>query len=406
MTDLGNAFIDNSMQCWSCPIFDRMFQVISQAAANAYPLFMEICVILFCTMFAFYIFGAIWKNMSEGFNDGWFNKSLRPMLINSLFAVVFMGMGPMLPRFITTITFEPVAYVTETYSAAMLNQTQEIIDEPITYDELEYDEEDAKKGIFRTQLRDSVINTAKITISMFQYFMKLGVAIMDAGLSWAMFLGVGAFVKHLILILVGLYLFKEFFKMFFKFLCYFADVIIAMAMFAFFFPLSLATAVFKDIDDKDMPSWMSWVKTLGKGVGVEQIKNLISAIVSLGAAVIVYTVILVIIANFFTDNADGDVNHFEELLASVINGDIFETDLNQSGLNDLSLASIIVLVYVLTYIYDNIPKITEMILGMFSITPDKNEVGNKLGQDIWDASKGFLNKGKAVTKVIWKKVRS
>ena len=241
---------------------------------------------------------------------------------------------------------------------------------------------------------------------MFQYFMKLGVAIMDAGLSWAMFLGVVAFVKHLILILVGLYLFKEFFKMFFKFLCYFADVIIAMAMFAFFFPLSLATAVFKDIDDKDMPSWMSWVKTLGKGVGVEQIKNLISAIVSLGAAVIVYTVILVIIANFFTDNADGDVNHFEELLASVINGDIFETDLNQSGLNDLSLASIIVLVYVLTYIYDNIPKITEMILGMFSITPDKNEVGNKLGQDIWDASKGFLNKGKAVTKVIWKKVRS
>ena len=394
MTDLGNAFIDNAAQCWSCPIFDRMFQVVSEAAAAAYPLFVEICVALFCIMFAFYIFGAIWKNMTEGFKDGWINKSLRPMFVNSLFALTFLGLGVIVPRFITTITFEPVAQVTQTYATAMVNLTPEDVAEHVTYEPIEIDD---SNGIFRAQLRDSIINTAKVTITVFQSFMKLGVAILDAGFSWSMFLGVGALVKHIILVFVGLYLFTAFFKMFFKFLCYFADVIIAMAMFAFFFPLSLTTAVFKDVGD--VPSWLSWVKTLGKGVGTEQIKNLISAIISLGAAVITYTVILVIISKFFTD-PDGNINHFEELLASIMNGDIFETDLNQSGINDLTITSVVVLVYVLTYIYDNIPTISKMILQMFDVSEDKNEAGKAMGNDLMQATKSFWDKGKSVVKTI------
>ena len=62
--------------------------------------------------------------------------------------------------------------------------------------------------------------------------------------------------------------------MFFQFLCYFIDVIIAMAMFAFFFPLSLVTTAFKE--SADVPYWLSWIKSLGKGVGVEQIKNMVT----------------------------------------------------------------------------------------------------------------------------------
>ena len=400
MNDLARSFIDNAVQCWSCPLFDRMFQIVSNAAAAIYPKFVVVCVVLFCIIFAFYVFGAVWKNLKEGFRDGWFEKSLRPILVNSLFALTFLGMGILLPRFITTITFEPVAYVTQTYASAMMQQTPEQIDQHVTYEPATIDD---SNGIFRAELRDTIIDIAKITITQFQVYMKLGVAILDSALSWSMFFGIGAFVKHFILAIIGVYLFWAFFKMFFKFLCYFADVIIAMAMFAFFFPLSLVTATFKEASD--VPSWLSWVKSLGKGVGVEQIKNLISAIISLGVAVITYTVILVIITKFFAD-PDGNINNFDTLLASIMNGDVFSTDLDQTGINDLTLTSVVVLVYVLGFIYDNIPNITKMILQMFDVSADKNQVGEKWGNDLMQASKGFIDRGKTVAKKVienWKK---
>ena len=394
MTDLGQSFIDSTVQCWSCPVFDRLFQVVSNAAAAAYPKFVMICTILFCVIFAFYVFGAVWKNLTNGFQDGWFNKSLRPVFVNSIFALAFLGMGIALPRFISTVTFEPVAYVTENYAAAMIKLTPTDIAEHVTYEAPDITDD---TGIFRQQLRDAVINTAKVTITQFQSFMKLGVAIIDTGLSWDMFFGIGALIKHVILIIIGVYLFWEFFKMFFKFLCYFADVIIAMAMFAFFFPLSLITTAFKEASD--LPSWLSWIKNLGKGVGVEQIKNLVGAIISLGAAVITYTIILVIIVKFFAD-PDGGINNFETLMAAVADGTIFETNLDTTGIDDLSLTSVIVLVFVLTSIYENIPKVTNMILGMFEVSADKNEAGKKLGEEIMTTTKGFYNLGKGVVKTL------
>lgn len=400
MTELGQSFIDNTVQCWSCPLFDRLFQIVSNAAAAVYPKFVIICTILFCVIFAFYVFGAVWKNMTTGFNDGWFDKSLRPVFLNAIFALAFLGLGTQLPRFITTVTFEPVAYMTQNYAAAMIKLTPEQIDEHVVYQSETIDD---SGGIFRQELRDSIVGTAKVTLTMFQSFMKLGVAMLDAGLSWHMFWGVGAFLKHLLLVFVGIYLFWGFFKMFFKFLCYFADVVIAMAMFAFFFPFSLITAAFKEAGD--LPGWLSWVKTLGKGVGVEQIKNLIGAIVSLGVAVITYTVILVIIAKFFAD-PNGEVNNLETLLESIMSGTVFETDLNQSGINDLSLTSVIVLVYVLGFIYNKIPDITKYILGMFDVTADKNEVGKALANDTMQATKFFLNKTGSIAKTIIKKARS
>ncbi len=400
MTELGQSFIDNTMQCWSCPIFDRVFQIISQAAGVAYKDFVIICTVLFFVIFGFYIFSAVWKNMTEGFKDGWINNSLRPIFINSMFVLAFLGMGAMLPRFITTITFEPVAQVTETYAAAMMKLTPEVIEEHVTYEAPDIDD---SNGIFRQELRDSVINTAKVTITLFQSLMKLGVAMIDAGLTWSMFFGIGAFIKHIILTIIGVYLFMAFFKMFFKFLCYFADVIIAMAMFAFFFPLSLVTAAFKEVNDKDMPSWLSWIKTLGKGVGVEQFQNVLNAIVSLGVAVITYTVILVIIAKFFAD-PDGNVNNFEALLAAIMDGDVFELDLDNTGLNDLTITSVVVLIYVLTFIYDNIPKITEMVLGMFGINSYNYEVGEKLGDSLLKTSKLMVKQTKDTVKTIAKHV--
>ena len=392
MTEFGASLIFNTVQCWSCPIFDRMFQIISEAASAAYPIFVGICVMLFMVVFAFYVFGAVWKNMSTGFNKGWFDKSLRPVFINALFALTFLGMGVMLPRFITTITFEPVAYVTQSYAGTMLKMTPTEIDERVVYQGPDIDDENK---IFRQELRDAIIGTAKVTITMFQSFMQLGIAMLDEGFSWDMFLGVGAFVKHIILAFVGLYLFWMFMKMFFKFLCYFADVIIAMAMFAFFFPLSIMTATFKEA--ADVPYWLSWIKNLGKGVGVEQIKNVISSIISLGVAVITYTVILVIMVKFFSD---GSVNHFDELMSAITSGRVFEMDLETSGLNDLTITSVVVLVYVLGFIYDKIPDITKMILGMFEVSADKNDVGKEIGDSIMKFTKGVIDTTKEKVKTI------
>ena len=394
MNELASSLISNTVQCWSCPIFDRMFQIVSNAAAVAYPKFVVICTILFCAVFAFYIFGAVWKNMTNGFQDGWFAKSVRPVFINSLFALAFLGMGIMLPRFITMVTFEPVAYVTQTYATAMVKLTPEKIDEHVVYQPTEMDD---SGGIFRQELRDSIIDTAKVTITMFQSFMNLGIAMLDTAFSWSMFLGIGAFIKHFILAIIGLYLFWNFFKMFFKFLCYFADVIIAMAMFAFFFPLSMITAAFSDAGD--VPYWLSWIKKIGKGVGVEQIKNMVGAIISLGVAVITYTVILVIIAKFFAD-PNGNINNFDLLMDAIMNGDVFETDLNTSSMNDLTITSIVVLVYVLGYIYDKIPDITKMILGMFEVSAGKNDVGEKMGDSLMQATKGFIDLAKNSAKDI------
>ena len=396
ISEIGQSFISGTVQCWSCPIFDRMFQVISQAAGQAYDGFVLICVVLFCAFFSLYIFGAVWKNMTKGFQDGWINKSLRPVLINSIFALGFLGMGVMLPRFITTITFEPVAYVTQTYATAMLKSTPEVIEEHVTYKPLKTT---VTNGIFRDDLRVAIINIAKVTITQFQGFMNLGVAMLDSAFSWDMFFGIGAFIKHLILAFVGLYLFLGFFKMFFSFLCYFADVIIAMAMFAFFFPISLMAAAFRDTTDDDLPSWLGWIKSLGKGVGVEQIKNLIAAIISLGSAVITYTVILVIIARFFTDPNDG-TNNFDALLLAIMNGTVYSEDLNVTGKYDITITSVVVLVYVLTFIYRKIPEITDIILGMFKAPrPDADiaKTRENLGNSVMSATKSmFKGIGKGI----------
>lgn len=398
MDTLGQSFVNNAVQCWSCPVFDRLFEVVSLAAAKVYPIFVTLCVILFCVVFAIYVFGIVWKNLTgkyaDGFKDGWFKNSIWTIVKNSLFVVAFLGMGVLLPRFITTITFEPVAYVTQTYAVAMLKQTPEQIDQHVTYTPVQLYEDE---GVFRPQLRDAIIGTVKVTITMFQNYMKLGAAMLDAAFSWSMFSGVGAFVKHLILAVIGLYLFIAFFKMFFRFLCYFADVIIAMAMFAFFFPLSLVTAAFRDLKDGDIPNWLSWIKKFGVNVGIDQIKNLISAIVSLGAAVITYTVILVIIMRFFTD---GTGDNFDALLAAVNNGQVFESDLDTSSLTDLTIGSIVVLVYVLEFIYDNIPKVTKMILQMFDVPEDKNTVGNKTADNIMVLTKATVDTGKKIIKNI------
>ena len=145
-----------------------------------------------------------------------------------------------------------------------------------------------------------------------------------------------------------------------------------MAFFAFFFPLSLILMSFKDAEHA--PEWFG---SLGKNVGANQIKNLINAIVTLGSTVLTFTVIMVVLAKFFSA-PDASVN---DLMTAITTGQIYDDDLNTENLKAMTLSGCIVLVYVLRYISDQIPKVSKMILSAFGVE-EKKQYGDQLANDM------------------------
>lgn len=380
-----NPLVDASVQCWGCPIFDRLFQVISNAAASVYKQFTFFCVILFCVLFAFFILNAVWKNMRGGMSDPWYQKSVKPVFINSLFALAFLSLGVYLPRFVTTVTFEPVAQVALIYTQSMVQTDSDTVNEKVTYQPMPM----ADDGFYRPQLRDTIIMLMKTTITQFQSYIKLGIVVMDSAFSWDALLGIGALVKHIIMFFIGMYMAYSFFKLFVRFCFYFADIIIAMTFFAFFFPLSLTLVAFKG---SDAPKWITG---LGKNVGTDQFKKLINAIIALAAAVLTYTVIMVIIAKFFSA-PDATVN---DLMQMILSGEVFADDLSKDNLASMTLMSSLVLVYVLNFIQKQIPDVTSMVLGAFGVSTE-NSVSEQLADDAMKLTTNIIDTTKKVGKTI------
>lgn len=389
MNGLLNNFVDSTIQCWSCSIFDQLFTVISKAAAAVYDKLATFCIILFCVIFAFFVLNAVWQNIKNGAKDSWYDKSIQRVFINAIFVISILSMGVIIPRFVTQITFEPVAKITLIYEENILKQTEEDVNSRVNYVPIKI--QDSDEYFFRPQLRDTIIQIAKTTITQFQSFMKLGIAIIDEALTWNLLHFIAHLFKHLILIFAGIYLFWGFFKLFFRFLCYFADVIVAMMFFAFFFPLSLVMMIFKGAEN--VPSW---VNNIGKGMGADQIKKLISAIVSLAAAVITYTVIMVIIARFFS----GIGTSTEEIMTAITSGQIFEADLDDDNIANFTIMGTVVLVFVLNFIYSQIPQVTNKIMEAFNIKLEKNEVGEKVADDVMGLTKSAWDMGKQFGKTI------
>ena len=381
-----NSFVDDAVQCWGCALFDRLFQIVSVAAAQIYDYFSNLCMILFLAMFTVFMLNAIWQNFKNGFSDPWYKKSIQKVFINSLVAISLMGAGVAIPRLITTITFEPVAQITLMYTQSMIKQDSDIVNQKVTYTPVKMSDD----GFYRPELRDKIIMLMKTTITQFQAYIKLGIAVMENAFSWNALLGIGNLIKHVILFFIGLYLAWGFFKLFFRYCCYFADAIVAMAFFAFFFPLSLATIAFKGADS--VPGFIS---KIGNGVGINQIKNLISSIVTLGSVIITYTVIMVIIAKFFSA-PDASV---VPLMDAITSGEIYEKDLNTENLQAMTLMSCIALMYVLNYIYKQIPQISKMVLGIFGVG-EENQLSEKMADDALTLSKNIINTAVNVGKTI------
>ena len=385
MNGFMNSLVDSSVQCWGCPVFDRLFQVVSDAAGAVYGQFVIFCGILFCVLMAFYIINAVWQNMKSNISDPWYQKSLRPVLINSLVSLAFLSMGVVLPRFITSVTFEPVANIALVYTQNMLQMDTDTINEQVTYVPSEMSDD----GFYRPQLRDTIIMLMKTTITQFQSYMKLGIAVMDRAFSLDALLGIGSLIKHIILFFIGLYLFYGFFKLFVRFCFYFADIIVAMAFFAFFFPLSLMLVGFKG---GNAPAWLSG---LGKTVGVGQFKKLINAIIALVSAVLTYTVIMTIIAKFFSEPGQSSA----DLMQLITSGNVFAGDLSTDNLGAMTLGGCIILVYVLNFIYSQIPQVTSMVLDSFG-TPTENSLSEQLADDAMKLTTNVVEATKKLGKVI------
>lgn len=369
MNGILNGFVDKAVQCWGCAVFDNLFRVVSNAGAAVYSKIANLCFIIFFVLFVFFIFWAVWKHINPkkpDSSDPFYLKTVVRVMINSLFALTLLGIGVGFPRFITRITFEPVADVTLVYSHAILNTVPEVVNTRVTYQPMKMED----TGLYRPKLRDTVISIMKTTVSLFQSFMKLGIAVMEEAFSWKNILSIGDIFRHILIFFVGLYLFYGFFKLFLRFCFYFVDVIIAMAMFAFMFPIALMMMSFRG---GDMPAWMS---SLGKGLGASQIKKVVNSIITLGSAVITYMVILVIIARFFSDSGTS-VN---ELMDAITSGTVMSEDLSESNLATLTLGGAVILVYVLNYIYGQIPQVTKMILNTFGVE-EENKLSEQMAND-------------------------
>ncbi len=366
MNEILNPFIDRAVQCWGCGVFDNLFQVISNASAAVYEKISDICFAIFGALFAFYVIWAVFKHLNPkkpDVSDKFYMKTVIRVVINSLFALTLLGIGVGFPRFITRVTFEPVADVALIYSQSIMKTTSEFVDEHVTYQVQSMND----TGFYRPELRDKIIDLMKTTVTIFQNYMKLGIAVMDSAFTWASIHSIADIFRNLIMFFLGAYLFYSFFKMFIRFCFYFVDVIVHMAMFAFMFPIGLVMMSFRG---GDMPDWMS---SLGKGLGTNQLKKLINAIITLASAVITYMVIMVIIARFFSDSGMS----VTELMAAITSGQIMDTDLSHSNLATITVAGMIILVYVLGYIYAQIPNVSKAILGMFGVSEE-----NKLSEDI------------------------
>ena len=364
MQEVGNFVIENTVQCWACGVFDNLFAIISDVAAAMYQRLAFFGVMIFCVLFAFYFINAIFQNMKSGNSDPFFQKSLKPVLIKSLIVLSLLGMGLTVPKLISKITFEPVALITLNFSKSILPQNYVISTD---YQPIQLND----NGFFNPQLRDTILELIQTSITNFQGFVKLGLNIMGSAFSIVDLVWIASLVKHLIVFFIGAFLTYNFAKWFIKYSFCFLDIIVAMAMFAFFFPLSLVFFIFKGASD--LPSWM---KNLGGDLGSGQIKNLINAIVSVASTILTYTIIMMIIRGYLTSNGM-DIDSLNTSYES-----LFDFDLENPDAMQITFAGSIVLVYVINYIADQIPEITKKILSVFNVSQN-DSLSTKAGEDVF-----------------------
>ncbi len=369
MQELAFALTEKVTQCWTCEVFGNLFDIISNAAGLAYGQLSTFSFYIFATLFCFYMLNAFWQQLKSDKTNQFFETSLKPVFIKSLIALSLLACGLMVPQFISRVTFEPVATITLEYSKSIIQLDKSNVSKTSVSDDtlktnLKQD------SMFNQNLRNTILQTLKSTVSNFQTYIEMGIAIIDSSFTIPIPITVDALVKRILAFFVGLTLTYSFVGLFIKYSFCFIDIIVAMAMFAFFFPISLVLFVFKDA-----PNIPDWLKNFGKSVGVNQIKNLINAIVSMASAILTYTVIMLLISGYLKGN-----NITPDMIQNNV-GSIFDFDLDNPNALQVTFFGSLVLVFILNYIAKQIPNITKEIMSTFAVS-EQNSMSQKVGDDV------------------------
>lgn len=368
-------------QCWTCGMFDNLFVIISNTAAAVYDRLVFFGIVIFCALLGFYIINAVWQNIKKAGEDPFLQKSIKPIVVKSMLVLTLLLLGLMVPRLISQITFEPVATLTLRFSEILTPDSFNVVS---NYTPIDFND----TGFFSVQLRDTLLELIKTSVANFQIYIQVGLNIIESAFCLNCLLGVAflsTLVRHLIVFFIGLFLTYNFIKLFIKYSFVFMDIIVAMAMFAFFFPISLVFFIFKDATE--LPEWM---KGLGTKLGSDQVKKLINAIVSVASAVLTYTIIMLIIQGYLNsngiDSASLQTSSYESL---------FDFDLENTTAAQITFAGAIVLIYVIRYLADQVPKITEKIMSVFNVSQE-DKLSKEMGENVWkltnlvkDSAKNF-----------------
>ena len=136
-------------------------------------------------------------------------------------------------------------------------------------------------------------------------------------------------------------------------------------------------------------------------IHINQFKNLINAIVTLAASVITYTVVMCMIAKFFSDP---DVSS-SELMGAITSGEIFEADINTENLQAMTLTSCIVLVYIINYLTGQVSQVAQMVLSAFGAS-ENNANSEQLANDLYRLQNKALAVGATTVKTIYNGIES
>jgi hypothetical protein len=397
MNDMAGNFVNAFVQCWGCPIFDRLFRTISAAGAAIYDRMVVWAWVALAGFWAFYVLWAVWRNLADKDSKDWlYQEKMRPVFINSLLVCALLGMGVAFPKFLTTITFEPAAAVTTTYAEAVLNTDAASVAERVEY----VPESMPDDGFFRPELRDKTVNLMKTTVTQFQNMIKLGIAVMENSFNFAaLFRSVnllGNLLKQILMFMMGAYLVFTFFQLFMRFCFYFIDVIVSLAKFAFFFPFMMALFVFKNSEAAKKDGGKDgWVGKMGAAFSPGLIKDVFNSISALAVAVITYTIVMVVVAKFFSSDAMSS----NEIARRVLDGTIGPDALSDENLVNLTLMGCIVIGFLINYLTSKIPDIEKEIFEAFGVSQQK-EMGEEVGKGVETAVKNMIDGAAAKINVL------
>ena len=100
---------------------------------------------------------------------------------------------------------------------------------------------------------------------------------------------------------------------------------------------------------------------------------------------------MMIIAKFFSA-PDASVN---DLMTAITSGNVFDADLSDENLAALTLASAIVLIYVVNFIADHVSDVTKMVLDAFGVSEEKS-LSEEMANNALNLTKQVYNTAKQI----------